>query len=62
MIAASATPVLPRGLRGALPFWSSLLMIPLAVIGATVGGWTVLLLPLFGWGMVTLLDLVGGHE
>ena len=27
--------------RNALPFWLSLLTVPLAIIGATVGGWTV---------------------
>lgn len=47
-------------LRNALPFWVSLLLVPLAWVGATQGGWTVLLLPLFGWGMVTVLDIAGG--
>jgi alkane 1-monooxygenase len=43
-------------LRAALPFWMSLLLMPLALIGATQGGWTVLLLPLFTWYFFTLLD------
>jgi len=43
-------------LQNALPFWLSLGMIPLAIIGATQGGWTVLLLPLMGWGMFSVLD------
>jgi alkane 1-monooxygenase len=47
-------------LADALPFWLSLVMIPLALTGATVGGWTVLLLPLFGWGLFTLLDALAG--
>jgi len=47
-------------LRDALPFWLSLLMIPLALTGATVGGWTVLLLPLYGWGLFSILDALAG--
>lgn len=49
-----------RELRQALPFWLSLLMIPLALTGATVGGWTVLLLPIFAWGMFSLMDAFSG--
>lgn len=57
----SAAPM--RALRGALPFWLSLGMIPLAVLGATVGGWTTALLPVYGWMLVTLLDaLLGLNE
>lgn len=51
-----------RRLRNALPFWISLLLLPVAWVAATVGGWAVLLLPLFGWGMVTVLDIAGGLD
>ena len=44
----------------AAPFWLSLTMIPLAVIGVTFGGWTVLLLPLYGWGLFSVLDALAG--
>ncbi|TCO73283.1 alkane 1-monooxygenase [Rhodovulum euryhalinum] len=47
-------------LRSALPFWMSLGMIPLALIGAAFGGWTLILLPLYGWLSVTVLDAVLG--
>lgn len=43
-------------LQNALPFWLSLGLVPLAVIGAMNGGWTVLLLPLAGWFMFSILD------
>ncbi len=33
----------------ALPFWLSLGLVPLAVISAIYGGWTLLLLPCAGW-------------
>ena len=51
-----------RSPRRALPFWLSLGMIPLAVIGATFGGWATILLPLYGWSMVTVLDLILGRN
>lgn len=47
-------------LKNALPFWLSLGLIPLAVIGATQGGWTVALMPLYAWALITLLDAVLG--
>ncbi|MDD8023434.1 MAG: alkane 1-monooxygenase [Paracoccaceae bacterium] len=45
-----------RSPRRALPFWLSLGMVPLAVLGATAGGWTIALMPIYGWTMVTVLD------
>lgn len=47
-------------LRSALPFWLSLGMVPLAILGALVGGWTVLFLPLSGWVMFSILDAITG--
>jgi len=44
----------------ALPFWLSLGAVPLVAIGALAGGWTVLFLPLFGWGMFSVLDALTG--
>lgn len=49
-------------LQAALPFWMSLLLIPLAWIGAVNGGWTVLLLPLVTWYLFSLIDLAAGLE
>lgn len=47
-------------LSTALPFWLSLALIPLALIGATQGGWWLALLPLYGWGMFSVLDAIIG--
>ncbi len=47
-------------LQRALPFWMSLALIPLALIGAFVGGWTVLLLPLSTWWLFSILDQITG--
>jgi len=49
-----------RKLRRALPFWSSLLLIPLAWLAAIHGGWAILLLPLATWHLFTLLDAALG--
>lgn len=57
----SAYPPIAR-LSSALPFWLSLVLIPLAAIGAAMGGWTVLLLPIYGWIGVTLLDAAFGQN
>ncbi len=42
--------------RGALPFWLSFLLIPLAWMAATHGGWTLLLVPLVTWYLFAALD------
>lgn len=47
-------------LQRALPFWLSLVLIPLAILGATRGGWTVILMPLYAWFLVTILDQITG--
>jgi len=47
-------------LRSALPFWASFLLIPLALISAGLGGWTVLLLPVCAWYLFTALDALTG--
>lgn len=46
--------------RDALPFWLSITFVPLAVLGAVKGGWTVALLPLYGWVIFTILDVLAG--
>ena len=52
---------MPDPVPAALPFWLSLTLVPVALAGAFWGGWAVLLLPLYGWGMFSLLDLVAGR-
>ena len=44
----------------ALPFWLSLCLPPLAVLGMVRGGWTVALLPLSTWWLFTLMDALTG--
>ncbi len=47
-------------LSSALPFWLSLLLLPLIWISATQGGWTVLLLPVATWYLFSALDAALG--
>lgn len=44
----------------AAPFWVSLLLLPLAWIGAVWGGWTVLLLPVVTWYLFSAVDAALG--
>ncbi len=43
-------------LRSALPFWISLLLIPLVVFVASKGGWWLMLMPLSTWFLFSVLD------
>lgn len=47
-------------LKNALPFWLSLGTVPLAAFGLWHGGWAVVLLPLYSWGLFSLLDALTG--
>ena len=49
-------------LSAALPFWLSLALVPLVAVGAVAGGWTLALVPVFGWGVITLLDAATGLD
>ncbi len=46
----------------ALPFWVSLMLVPLAWASAIWGGWTLLLMPLATWGMFSLIDAIKGLD
>lgn len=50
----------PARLASALPFWLSLVFVPLIAAGAAWGGWWLALVPLYGIGMITMLDYVAG--
>lgn len=44
----------------ALPFWLSLGMLPLAILGAAFGGVWVFFLPMYGWFLFGILDTLTG--
>ncbi|CUH38979.1 Alkane 1-monooxygenase 2 [Jannaschia seosinensis] len=51
-----------RGPAAALPFWISLTMVPVIWFSAVQGGWWVLSVPVYAWGLYSVLDLVAGTE
>jgi alkane 1-monooxygenase len=52
------TRTLASPLPSALPFWFSLGLPPLALVGMHWGGWTIALMPLCTWGLSALLDAI----
>ncbi|PSL21333.1 alkane 1-monooxygenase [Shimia abyssi] len=44
----------------ALPFWLSILLVPLIWIVASAGGWWVILLPICTWFLFSVLDVITG--
>jgi alkane 1-monooxygenase len=46
--------------RSALPFWMTLINVPLAIMGTLWGGWWLFLLPAYGFVTVPLLDQLAG--
>ncbi|GAA5080261.1 alkane 1-monooxygenase [Roseibacterium beibuensis] len=49
-----------QSFRNAMPFWASILLIPLIIFVATQGGWWLILMPLSTWWLFTLLDAITG--
>lgn len=56
------TPNRSIGFAQALPFWLTLGMIPLAIIGATQGGWMTALVPAYSILVYSSLDAVTGLD
>ncbi len=50
------TPTQLAQFHRALPFWCSLLLLPLAWVGAVLGGWWLVLLPVVTWYFFAVLD------
>ncbi len=54
------TPETFRKLSAALPFWVSLGFLPLITAAALWGGWWLLAMPVYGWGVFTVMDFLTG--
>ena len=50
------------GLRAALPYCAAFGLVPIAIIAAIYGSWTILLLPAFTWYLFTGLDFIVGVD
>jgi alkane 1-monooxygenase len=46
----------------AWPYWMTMTFVPLVVLAVLQGGWYILLIPLYGWVLMPLLDLVLGQN
>ncbi|MEO3417222.1 alkane 1-monooxygenase [Roseovarius sp. CAU 1744] len=46
----------------ALPFWMSLLLVPVAIFSAMQGGWALILIPVVTWFLFSILDVFLGLE
>jgi len=57
---AIPTPVSIGRFSAALPFWMSLLLVPIAWFSAVWGGWAVLLLPICTWYLFGVVDIFAG--
>lgn len=49
-------------LASALPFWLSLVFVPLIALGAAWGGWWLALTPVYAFGVITLIDALTGLD
>ncbi len=56
----SLRPTVAIGLADALPFWLSLVFVPMVAAAAVYGGWFIALVPLWGWVVMSLLDRLAG--
>ncbi|WP_172328608.1 alkane 1-monooxygenase [Mangrovicoccus sp. HB161399] len=50
------------GVTRALPYWSSLCLVPIVLWAAASGGWALLLPPLASWGLFAVLDRLLGED
>ncbi|MCB1367011.1 MAG: alkane 1-monooxygenase [Rhodobacteraceae bacterium] len=55
------TAAAPAPLR-AWPYWLTLTFVPLVILAIAEGGWTILLIPAYGWVLMPLLDTVAGKN
>lgn len=51
-----------RGRLVAWPYWMTLTFVPLVVIAVFYGGWTVFLIPIYGWVLMPIMDVLLGKD
>ncbi|AJE45079.1 alkane 1-monooxygenase [Celeribacter indicus] len=56
-------PIAPAAARlSAWPYWLTVTFVPLVALALWQGGWTILLIPFYGWVLMPLLDTVLGKD
>lgn len=58
----ATTSTMDEGRLRAWPYWLTLTFVPLVVLAVLQGGWTILLIPAYGWVLMPLLDIVLGQD
>jgi len=53
---------LRTGILAAIPFWISLLFVPIIAFAGWKGSFWIALTPVFGWYVTTVLDFIGGKN
>lgn len=56
----STSPTTPP--PAAWPYWITITFVPLAVMAILKGGWWIVLIPLWGWVMMPVFDLILGRD
>ena len=51
----------PAPLR-AWPYWLSITFVPLVIVALMYGGWTIALIPIYGWVLMPVIDLFVGKN
>lgn len=46
----------------ALPFWLSLSLVPVLLVAAALGGWWLVAVPLYTWGVLAAIDALVGRD
>ncbi|MCP5073173.1 MAG: alkane 1-monooxygenase [Rhodobacteraceae bacterium] len=46
----------------AWPYWLTITFVPLVILAVFKGGWTILLIPIYGWVLMPLLDILLGKN
>ncbi|MCF6234575.1 MAG: alkane 1-monooxygenase [Rhodobacteraceae bacterium] len=52
----------PHERLSAWPYWMTLTFVPLVALAVLQGGWTIWLIPFYGWVVMPLLDIVLGRN
>lgn len=53
---------IPNAPLRAWPYWLTLTFVPLLILAISQGGWTILLIPAYGWVLMPLLDTILGKN
>lgn len=58
----SVAPKLDQDRLKAWPYWLTITFVPLVALAVLQGGWAILLIPIYGWVLMPVLDVVLGQD